>query len=313
MNGVSMGPQSARSSHTVKRLPHPMRTPRFVNIPQASSPLRTEVIEDSNVTPPVQPSQPQLDPLAEPDIEPDPTPVIPPIPEPSPTPAPAPLPLPSPRPSGPSVPLPAPRTGDTGGTTGTGGVVSPSLPSARTRAGPIGLPSRRTKIFHASRDARPVTFNDENCIFLGRNICNLAAHGAWLMLIAVILLIFLGIIMLVTPALVTTLLPIFTAIIGFLFPSPVFAPLLNKKAHTTEEADQVLEQRARAQDIAIDGAQATSVVPPSTTTTNRPQPMPSTPIVSPSANENVTVSPVPPTPALTTSRNSRYPPLAVVR
>lgn len=97
----------------------------------------------------------------------------------------------------------------------------------------------------STRDTRPAIFNNDNCIMCGTVVCNMNIHAGFSLLIAFVLLISLGTWMALDPNLFNQLLPVASFLLGVIFPSPVFASMINRKPRSPEEYDKMVRVNAR--------------------------------------------------------------------
>lgn len=100
----------------------------------------------------------------------------------------------------------------------------------------------------AYRDSRPAIFNSDNCIMCGAVLCNINAHAGFTLFIAFVLLICLGIWMALKPDLFNQLFPVASFLLGVIFPSPVFTSMINKKPHTPQEYEEMVNIISRRQE-----------------------------------------------------------------
>lgn len=116
---------------------------------------------------------------------------------------------------------------------------------------PETVPNMPSTSIPAYRDSRPAIFNSDNCIMCGTVLCNINAHAGFTLFIAFVLLICLGIWMALKPDLFNQLFPVASFLLGVIFPSPVFTSMINKKPHTPQEYEEMVNIISRRQETAV--------------------------------------------------------------
>lgn len=113
---------------------------------------------------------------------------------------------------------------------------------------PEATPDMPSSSIPVYRDSRPAIFNSDNCIMCGTVLCNINAHAGFTLFIAFVLLICLGIWMALKPDLFNQLFPVASFLLGVIFPSPVFTSMINKKPHTPQEYEEMVNIISRRQE-----------------------------------------------------------------